>query len=64
MITDKIVMFIEIAILSLMLASVSTSVNQLETSESHCVGHPCMTNSECGSSCFCANGMCYSALKE
>lgn len=63
MLMNKKILLIKIAIFCLMLGSVAVSAHQLRETLSRCLGHPCMTNVDCGGECYCSNGMCFNIQK-
>jgi hypothetical protein len=54
----------QFAMLLLLVASIFTSVGQLNKGESFCVGFPCVSGADCGSGCFCnkAIKLCHSSI--
>lgn len=53
-----------ILLFALFLGVFSTSVAALDDPRPICTGMACLTNTDCGVGCICANGMCYSVNLE
>jgi hypothetical protein len=55
---------LQLALLIILSVTISNSIGQLNSAKTYCVGYPCTSSGQCGSSCFCSvrAGMCIGSI--
>lgn len=55
---------IHVSLLVVAMLFTFNSFNQLQTDRGLCAGAMCISNADCGSGCFCSQGICFSVQGE
>ena len=62
----RLVKWVQVWMLILLIGIVAGSIRQLSLTDNrpnYCGGFGCVSNADCGNSCFCSMGMCYYAYE-